>query len=141
MGNIELLKKTKEFMHANPEVHSQSTWISFPDDGRYNDHMCHTSMCTAGHAAMLAGAQVPTRAQYVDMGWNVDEEGKLAYYGEGIASWASEKLGFNDNEYNYIFFCMNKTILFQRIDQLIALWEAGKEFNYDTCEIIGDEDD
>lgn len=139
MGNVELLRKTKEFMQANPGLHNQDTWISFPGAARSN--MCHTSMCTAGHAAVLAGAQVPTYEQYLDSGWTLSSDGAINYWGDPVAMWASEKLGFNDNEYNYIFFCIDKTVLFQRIDQLIALWEAGKEFDYFTCESIGDSDD
>lgn len=139
MGNIELLKKTKEFMQANPSLHNQDTWIKFR--GVASTNMCHTSMCTAGHAAVLAGAQVPTHAQYVDNGWTLSKEGKIEYWGDAVSLWAGDKLGFNDHEYNYIFFCLDKTTLFQRIDQLIALWEEGKEFDYTTCENIGSTDD
>lgn len=142
MGNIELLKKTKEHMLANPEIHSQGTWISFPNDyGLYNSQMCHTTMCTAGHAAVLAGAEIPTLGQYLDMGWTLDEEGKLSYNGLGVASWAEEKLGLTGDEYNYLFFCLRKEDLFPRIDQIIGLWESGQEFNYVTCEIIGETDE
>lgn len=142
MGNIELLRKTKEHMQSNPGLHNQGTWISFSDSARppYNN-MCHTSMCTAGHAAVLAGAQVPTFDEYNEMGWILNDEGKLAYYGEGVASWAGAKLGLNDDEHNYLFFCMRKESLFERIDQLIQLWEAGEQFEYHTCEVIDPDED
>lgn len=139
MGNIELLRKTKEFMQANPRVHNQSTWISFSDAAESN--MCHTTMCTAGHAAVMAGAEVPTFEKYLDHGWHLSSEGEIDYHGEPVAAWASDRLGFNDDEYNYIFFCMDKSILFERIDQLLALWEEGKTFNPATCDLIGDNDD
>jgi hypothetical protein len=139
MGNIELLRKTREFMEANPRVHNQSTWISFSDAAESN--MCHTTMCTAGHAAVMAGAEVPTYDEYLEMGWILNDEGKLAYYGEGVASWAGAKLGLNDDEHNYLFFCMRKESLFERIDQLIQLWEAGEQFEYHTCEVIDPDED
>lgn len=141
MGNIELLRKTKEHMQSNPGLHNQGTWIRFPDSARppYNN-LCHTSMCTAGHAAVLAGAQVPTYDEYIEMGWILNEEGKLAYYGEGVAGWAGTKLGLNECEYDYLFFCMDKEELFARIDQVLALWDQGRQFDYSTCEVIGGDD-
>jgi|SRR5688500_1023583 len=139
MGNIELLKKTKEHMQANPEKHNQGTWISFPSYSSSN--LCHTTMCTAGHAAVLAGAEVPNSGEHAQMGWTLNQEGKLDYYGDNVATWASDKLGLNEEEYNYLFFSLDKEELFARIDQVLSLWEEGKEFDYNTCEIIGSEDD
>lgn len=138
MGNIELLRKTKEHMQSNPGLHNQGTWISFPVAAE--SHMCHTTMCTAGHAAMLAGAEIPTFEQYLNVGWVLNKDGKIDRDGEGVASWAEAQLGLNDDEYNYLFFCMDKEELFARIDQVLALWEEGKHFNYDTCNIIGEDD-
>lgn len=140
MGNIELLRKTKEHMLANPERHNQGTWISYPDSARPPYNMCHTSMCTAGHAAVLAGAQIPTFDEYLNVGWVLNEEGEIDRNGEGVASWAEAQLGLSGDEYNYLFFCMDKTELFARIDQVLALWELGQQFDYDTCDIIGEDD-
>lgn len=142
MGNIELLRKTKEHMQANPELHNQGTWISFPDSNRfpYNANLCHTTMCTAGHAAVLAGAEIPTFDQYCRVGWVLNQEGKVHQNGEGVASWAAERLGLNDDEFNYLFFSMDKEELFARVDQVLGLWESGAQFDYNTSEIIGDDD-
>lgn len=141
MGNIELLRKTKEHMQANPERHNQGTWIAFP--GGHNGNMCHTTMCTAGHAAVLAGAEIPNLGQYLEVGWTLNKEGRLDYNGVGVATWAEQQLGLTGDEYSYLFYCMDKEDLFPRIDQLIQLWEEGKHFDHHTCEIIGqhDEDD
>jgi hypothetical protein len=140
MGNIELLKKTKEHMQSNPDKHDQGTWISFPYASSPMSNMCHTTMCTAGHAAVMAGAEIPTFEQYLELGWTLNSEGKMDYYGEGVAGWAGDKLGLNDDEYDYLFFSLDKEELFARIDQVLALWESGQQFDYGTCGIIGDED-
>jgi hypothetical protein len=140
MGNIELLKKTKEYMQANPEKHNQGTWISFPSASAPLSNMCHTTMCTAGHAAVLAGAEVPTFQEYLEVGWTLNPEGKVDYCGDGVATWASDRLGLNCDEYDYLFFSLDKEELFARIDQVLALWESGQQFDYNTCEVHGDHD-
>lgn len=44
MANIPLLLKTLDHIRGNPEEWFQATW------------RCHTGLCFAGHAAVLAGA-------------------------------------------------------------------------------------
>jgi hypothetical protein len=139
--NIDLLRKTKEALLTNPSKHRQQSWIDFDDYGSAN--MCHTTMCSAGHAAVSAGAEVPNFGQFLDNGWYLDEDGKLALYGMGshVSEWAKEALGFNMYEEDYIFMCMDKTVLIKRMDQLIELWEQGKEMNGFTPRIKEECDD
>lgn len=141
--NVALLRKTKEALLANPTKHRQSSWIDF--DYEWSEevptsNMCHTTMCSAGHAAALAGADIPTLGEFWNSGWRLTEDGKLAGENEGlhVSEWAQQELGMNWREADYIFMCMVKDTLFQRIDQLIELWENGEEMTADTYRIPED---
>lgn len=48
--NVELLQATMSFIEKHPEKHDQATWAN----------ACGTAFCYAGHAALLAGATVPS---------------------------------------------------------------------------------
>lgn len=131
MGNISLMKKTLEFIKLNPEKHKQSGWIGFDDTVWHNDkhNACHTTLCAAGHAAVLAGAEVPTFGALSTDGWYLNAEGKLDWNGLHVSDWASAKLGMTTLEYNYIFLCLDDAIALKRIEQVIALWEEGKRLD------------
>lgn len=133
--NIELLRKTLEHMKKFPEKHDQGNWIAFDDEvwpPKYS--ACNTTMCTAGHAAALAGAEVPNYGQIANIGWRLDKNGKLSESGTHVSEWAAAELGMNDEEQNYIFLCMNEEGVFDRIEELLKLWENGEEFSYTTEE-------
>lgn len=129
--NIALLRKTMEFMKANPEKHQQSGWITFDDDTYFNrnETACHTAMCTAGHAAAIAGADIPTFGQSYYDGWYLNSEGKLSEYGTHVSDWVAEKLGLNMDEYNYIFLCLENDKVFERIEEVLQLWDNGEELD------------
>lgn len=140
--NIELLRKTLEHMKKFPEKHDQGNWIYFDDDiFPPVASACATTMCTAGHAAALAGADVPNYGQIYDIGWRLDENGKLSVPGTHVSEWAAAKLGMNDDEQNYIFLCMNEDRVFEKIEELLKLWENGEEFHYPADEDNEDEYD
>lgn len=122
------MKETLEFIKFNPEKHKQSSWIRFDDTVWYNHqyNACHTTLCTAGHAAVLAGAEVPTFGALDTDGWYLNPEGKLDWNGIHVSDWASAKLGMTRMEFDYIFLCLDDTVALKRIEQVIALWEEGK---------------
>lgn len=112
MGNIELLKKTKEQIILFPEKHDQKTWH------------CSTSMCIAGHASVLAGAKLevfyphdPDAYTYL-----VDPEGNEVF----ASVFAMEALDMTEEERQYLFYCLNDEIALKRVDHVIQLWEEGK---------------
>ncbi len=103
--NLPLLKETMQVILANPELHNNSTWIS----------PCDSTMCYAGHAAMLAGAEFDfERYEANGQEWLVDETGKARIWCSSgssisISSYAQEKLGLSDTEANYLFYA-NRTV-------------------------------
>lgn len=134
--NIELLEKTLKAIRNSPDYHDQDHWIDF--------NVCGTTMCTAGFAAVEAGAQVPTQEQHGQAGWALTPEGKLGtsqQYWDGeadrVSMFSAKKLGFNEEEKDYIFFCMDNAVVLARIEQLIELWKSGEEFSYSTHDTIG----
>lgn len=145
MGNIELLEKTREAILANPKEHNQDDWISFGGAVWEEPDACQTTMCTAGHAAYLSGAEVPNHYFYSNNGWRLTPEGKLTESGNGlgvpVAEWAREKLGMNCDEEDYIFYCMDNDLVIQRIDHVLDLWRMGDEFSYAEHEPVNVEDD
>lgn len=76
--NLKLLRETLEFIKKNPARHNQGAWVAATDDdtGDVVNELCETSMCFAGHAALLAGGTFDIKVYAVDFEWNVDEDGK-----------------------------------------------------------------
>lgn len=107
MGNIELLKKTREQIIMFPDKHDQGSWH------------CGTTMCIAGHACVQAGAKLEIH----DNGMT-----ELVYEGRAISApcFADDMLDLSNDEYGYLFFCMDNEVAMKRMDQVIALWEEGK---------------
>ena|SRR5690349_4695053 len=111
--NIELLKQVKDSILMDPDSHDQKTWF------------CDTSMCIAGHAAVMSGATVQASRNYSDLLEMVDEHGNMIHPPE----YAQEALGLSDDEREYLFYCMNNAVSLKRMDQVIQLWEEGKEID------------
>ncbi len=103
MGNVDLLKRTLDQIVKFPEKHSQDTWH------------CETTMCIAGHAAVLAGAKLKGSYGNTEL-WH---DGMVV----SASRFADEALGLTDFEYNYLFFCMDDDTAIRRMKQIIALWE------------------
>lgn len=118
MGNVQLLKRVREQVVMYPDTHDQEVWH------------CGTTACIAGHAALMGGGKL----QRNPGGWPelVDENGFVTT----TPDFAAEKLQMNEDEKDYLFFCMDNETSVKRLDQVIGLWEEGKEFDYD----INDED-
>lgn len=97
--NLVLLKETMEHILKHPETHHQGTWVD----------PCKSTMCFAGHAAMLAGATFNPKIYLEEDEWLVDEEtGKHVQWDAGrsrvyVNDFAAEKLGLNDWEEAYLF--------------------------------------
>lgn len=96
-------------------------------------------MCLAGHVAVQAGAAQPSLEDVVnDIEWFVKPDGSLGseyeYHDSGdvvrVNRWASDKLGLNVYEREYLFFFFGDAdALNQRVGRLIELWESGQEMN------------
>lgn len=112
MGNVELLKKTKEQILLFPETHNQKTWH------------CETSMCVAGHASVLAGAKLVFDKSYGTEAYTylVDPEGDEVW----ASQYGMKVLDMTKKEKEYVFYCFNNEIAIKRMDHLIQLWEEGK---------------
>jgi len=114
--NIQLLKDTMDWIKAHPEQHQQSLW------GNYSEEACSTTMCFAGHAAVLSGGTFDKKIFLREEEWNVDENtGRHVvseYYEDDdedhwddelkpgiihVAEFAAEKLGLNEEEKSYLF--------------------------------------
>lgn len=126
-GNLELLKATWEFIKKNPSKHQQSDFI--------NNTQCGTTMCFAGHAAVLSGAEFPTDPQ--DSSWFLTPEGKLTEKNEWgqrdgiyIEQYAMDVLGMSYDEAQFIFYHTSNSGFAEKIEYLIELWEEGKTYSF-----------
>lgn len=118
MGNVELLKKVRDHILMLPETHDQDIWH------------CGTTACIAGHAAVMAGGVLRKNPG----GWFelTNEEGTLVH----TPDFAAQKLEMNEDEVEYVFYCMDNETSIKRLDQVIGLWEEGKQFDADVDDII-----
>lgn len=108
MGNIQLLKKTRDHILMYPDEHNQNLWF------------CETSMCIAGHAAVLAGAKV---VNDIDFGIGLQANGDWI----SAPEYAGSNLGLTREEREYLFYCMDNETAIKRMDQVIQYWEEGKQ--------------
>lgn len=129
--NVTLLNATMNLIKANPILHDQRTWID----------PCATTMCFAGHAAMLSGATFDKEIWewedewYVDAatGKHVSEDDELPddedHCPIHIAEFAMHKLGLTWAERDYLF---NHNRTRQQLEQAVAKFSEGY-----TCDIHG----
>lgn len=109
MLNRELLKNTMALIKYKPETHNQSTWVTMDDSSP-----CGTTMCFAGHAAVLAGAEIPDPTKHLVADWYI-RKSDLAYLNyqaaagtsmserKSVREFAKDNLGIIDMEANYLF--------------------------------------
>lgn len=120
MKNVKLLKDTLDWIKFNPKTHDQGNW------GHYDEEACETTMCFAGHAAILAGGTFNKDIYREEDEWHVDKEtGKHVetQYREydddndtwdyddsdlvdgivHVADFAARVLGLSDDERTYLF--------------------------------------
>jgi hypothetical protein len=107
--NVPLLLATMAMIKVFPEKHDQGSWVD----------PCNTTMCFAGHAAVISGATFDRKIHDDEDSWIVDPDGKhvdeaAAYEGdywdgerkEGykfIEEFAKDKLGLTNREADYMF--------------------------------------
>lgn len=102
MANAGLLKLTMDYITLFPEKHDQSDWVN----------PCDSTMCFAGHAAMLTGATFKNKI-YSETGewmvdavsgkhkrWDWDDESQNLVE---IQTWARDQLGLTQREADYLF--------------------------------------
>lgn len=131
--NTKLLNDTLAFIKANPKLHNQGDWI---DPGEYEaDYQpCSTTMCFAGHAAMLAGATFDKDIWFDEYGWDVDAEtGKHTPFCDSenlihVSSFAGRKLGLDDSERQYLF-SASRSI--QEIEEAVDMFSRGYSVTWD----------
>jgi hypothetical protein len=121
MANIEALKKTRDFIKANPDQHDQESWH------------CGTSACIAGHASLLHGAYL-RQGRYDPEMW---ANGRPVH----TSGYAAEVLGLTGRQASYLFYCMDNDVAIQRLDQLIELEEKGETFRPGDHWIYEEDDD
>ena len=104
MVNKELLRTTMDFINANPQLHNQGDWIE----------PCNSTMCFAGHAAILAGATFDQKIWEMHEEWDVDattgKHGIFQDYNDPasmnlchVSDFAQNKLGISFAEREYLF--------------------------------------
>jgi|SRR5687768_6894074 len=111
MVNVELLKETLEIIEKNPQNYDQSNWVR-----KDSNNVCGTAMCFAGHAAVLAGAEVPDPKKHNINDWYIMEDENKSYlnymqydalYGDAnaisVRTFATEALGIRWEEADYLF--------------------------------------
>lgn len=85
MVNVELLRKTMDHIRENSHLWNQRNW--------YNANPCGTTMCFAGHAAVLAGFPQPPH-----------DNGKAwIHNGKHVCTYAKEVLGISHLQANRLF--------------------------------------
>lgn len=107
MLNKELIKNTMDLIKAQPEVYDQDNWVS---EDAYSP--CGTTMCFAGHVAVLAGAEIPDPKKHQIFDWYVGPEGEYLNYkdfwnlnkpGESVSAYARKAMGIDNDEALYMF--------------------------------------
>ena len=139
--NIKLLQDTLAFIQANPDKHSQGDWVDPATEA------CETTMCFAGHAAILAGGTFDRDIFGELWEWNVDQETGQHVRAEDdwddglpdgvvhVADFAQRKLGLTRDERAYLF-AGNRSR--GEIEEAVEKFSEGKsiEWNDDLAEWV-----
>jgi hypothetical protein len=125
--NVPLLKATMAIIDMKPEEHDQSNWVEVTEESP-----CGTTMCFAGHAAVLAGAEIPNPKKHDIRGWYLDKQlnylnSETGYYNDEartVGSFSMEQLGIDERTANYLFDATLSTAgLRHAVDELIEFGE------------------
>lgn len=143
MKNLKLLRETMDWINVHPEQHNQGVW------GDYDQELCQTSFCFAGHATLLAGGTFDKNVYIEDQDWTVDSEtGKhvqteyvdvLDEYGEPfdddlkegtehVSDFAARKLGLSMEERTYLFSGARSK---EELNEAIDMFEQGYSYTWD----------
>jgi len=147
--NLELLNSTLARIKELPQEYRQSTWVS-----QAENNVCGTTMCFAGHAAVLAGAEIPNPKKHSIVDWFVAEDENNsylnlddAYYSNGdtpnqhVQDFATKALGLTYKQREYLFEA-DRTM--DQIEQAVhELNTYGEILSYDDdpCECGCEDDD
>lgn len=145
--NKELLQDTLNLIKARPETHNQSNWVIANPASP-----CGTTMCFAGHAAVLAGAETPDPKKHVISDWYVGKDGQYVNYGEacglgyhetkGVALFAQNALGLSSEYADYLFHAsISRERLEEAVEELITTGSLSAVDNYDEYDDYYDGDD
>lgn len=119
--NIKLLNLTMDFIKTTPVKHDQSTWVS----------PCGSTMCFAGHAAVLDGAQFNEKL-FKEIGdWRIDTETKKhtrSWESISVSSYARKALGLDWDEADYLFEG-GRTV--EELEEAVRKFSAG--MTVDSC--------
>lgn len=128
--NVVLLMATMATIKMHPEKHDQGTWVD----------PCNTTMCFAGHAAVISGATFDKDIFESEDGWLIDPNGKHVseydaidencHLKDGylyINEYAREKLGLNYQESSYLF---NHSRTPWELEEAIAKFSNGYTVDY-----------
>lgn len=124
MANANLLKLTMLYINTFPEKHDQGDWVD----------PCESTMCFAGHAAILAGATFKQKIFDYDNEWCVNPEtGKHVKWGSDkpwvyIKEFATNKLDLTFVEAEYLFH-HNRTRA--ELEKAVEMLSEGYTVNYD----------
>lgn len=141
--NIPLLLATMAMIKVFPEKHDQGSWVD----------PCNTTMCFAGHAAVIAGATFDRNIHDDADSWIVDPEGKhvpeVEAYDNGdywsgsrkegykfIEEFAKEKLGLSKREADYMFHHSRSR---DQIEQAVHMFSQGYTIDASWREFVKEE--
>lgn len=123
MANAGLLKLTMDYINLFPEKHDQTDWVD----------PCNSTMCFAGHAAILAGATFKEKIWDDEEEWMVDlvtgdhkswgYEGKRVY----ISEFARRKLDLSSDESAYLF---HQTRTWEQLQKAVEMLSEGYTVDY-----------
>lgn len=145
--NLELLNDTLKVIKLNPELHGQSTWVS-----KAEHTTCGTTMCFAGHAAVLAGAEIPDPKKHTIDDWFVAKDENNSYLNmsqvyyandavpnQHVQDFATKALGISSEERDYLFEAdrtMDEIELavqeLNETGEIQTMWEEDEDY-YDDC--------
>lgn len=123
MVNENLLKLTMLYIKTFPEKHDQATWVQ----------PCNSTMCFAGHAAMLSGATFKSKIYANEEEWLVDPvTGKHKSWDSNsdriyISDFARQKLGLTQSEADYLF---NQRRTPQELEKAVEMLSSGYTVDY-----------
>lgn len=121
MANVGLLKLTLDYIKLFPEKHDQGDWVD----------PCNSTMCFAGHAAMLAGATFKKKIWEDEYEWLVDPEtGKHTREGserEYVQYFAARQLGLTEGEADYLF---HQSRTPEQIEKAVEMLSEGYTVDY-----------
>lgn len=156
MVNKDLLQKTMDLINAKPETHDQNQWVVTDTHSP-----CGTTMCFAGHAAVLAGAEIPDPKKHSVSDWYVDKDGKYLNRNSynnlkgrardeatSVAFYARTALGLDYDQAEYLFGPdLSREDLEEAVQELIETGSLDRVESYydDSCSCCDeswyDEDD